>query len=68
MIESGRAEVSVNDGEKSLMPATSGTNSVFAEMAVIAGGRRSATAVAREETRVIAMPLICIAGSAGSRL
>lgn len=56
VIESGCVEISASDGERSVVLATLGENSVFGEMAVIDGGVRSATAIAKEATRVIAMP------------
>lgn len=56
VIESGQVEILASDGGKSVVLATLGPDSVFGEMAIIDGGRRSATAVAKEKTRVIAMP------------
>ena len=49
IIESGRVQISVERGGKYVDVATLGHGEIVGEMAIIAAGRRSATAIALEE-------------------
>ena len=52
LIESGRIEIFVDDGAQTRVIATLGANELFGEMALLGDPRRSASAVAREPTRL----------------
>ena len=53
IIESGRVQISVERGGKYVDVATLGHGEIVGEMAIIAAGRRSATAIALEECKLL---------------
>ena len=57
LIETGAVEVSVQKDERKLVIATLGEGDLLGEMAIIDKLPRTATALALEDTRVIAIPL-----------